>query len=183
MDFSLSEKQMAELAAIGETDFDRGIGLGVSRALDLNLQRSRSKLWCLDICSGAPYFAWVASKYDCDFIMVDGDKRTCDVARALGVLSAQHSVTWDDPLPYLPHRFDLVTMIGVNLGSAIRRPDDYGVIVRAAFRLLNPGGRVVVMPPDGYLDNVWHRIAWWQRFYSGEAKIEKPQNRVIIQAR
>jgi 2-polyprenyl-3-methyl-5-hydroxy-6-metoxy-1,4-benzoquinol methylase len=182
VNLSLSEKQMAALGAIGEKDFDHQIGIGLSRVLDLGIQHSRTKLWCLDICSGVPYFAFVAAKYDCDFIVIDQDERVRQAASVLGVLSVNHTVSWTDPLPHLPHRFDVITMLNVDLGSNIRRANDYGMIASKAFNLLNPGGQLFVLFPDNYLNNILERTAWWKRFFPS-AKIETPKNIVRIQAR
>ncbi len=150
--------------------------------IDLGMNRGNQKLWCLDIGSRVPYFAWVAAKYNHDVLSVD--VRSDALVTASRVLNCEfipHNLFTSKRLPRLPHRFDLITMFGVSLPVPF---EEYGRSVRTAFDQLIPGGRLVVGPNLGYLDNVWQHLAKWQAFIPGKlATIEKRNNWIIFQSR
>jgi hypothetical protein len=159
----------------------------LSRAIDMHLQRSPHKLWILDVGSAIPYFAHVCKKWEHDVISVDlPEDWLVQSAQALDCEYVPHRITLEQPLPRLPHRFDLVTMFGVNLNHAngsLFSFDEYMIVAKAGFDLLHPGGRLVVGFNWGYLDNVWQRIALWRRCFPAGTQVELKDNVVSIHSR
>jgi len=177
MDFSLTQEQVdaIESTDCGKYSHDpqHWITEMLDRALELGMNRGGQKLWCLDLDSNIPYFAWVAGKYGHDVLSV-GDPMYADAADVLGCEFVPR------PMSTAPHRFDLVTVFDPSCDNE----SEFKQEMVTTFSLLVPTGRLVVAPHLGYLGNVWRNIAWWQEFIPDEeAKAEKNRDWIVLTAK
>jgi len=193
MNLSLSADQVTGIEAMHDPamfhakffrDPQQWVTRAFMRALDMKVQHQNHRMWCLDIGSAIPYFAWVVRNYDHEVLSIDiPDPKLIKAAELLECEFQPHVVSLDSPLPVLPHRFDLVTMFGVNLTHAdgdLFTADEYGTVIQEVFRLLVPGGRLIVGMNHGLLDDVWQHLAWWEKLLPADlASLSKNENHWI----
>jgi len=152
----------------------------------LGLHESEPKR-ILDLGCGFGYFANVCQQMGHMVTGLDwpGSKVIQAAAGILGVDLVLHTIRAFEPLPHMPHRFDLVTMSGVNLVLATDPLTYWGKIeyvnlvdtIRISY--LAPGGLFVVRPniagPDSPTAELG-TVEFWQCVAGSDATVSRFTN-------
>jgi len=66
-------------------------------------------------------------------------------------LDQHHLLPWvfSDVLPFQAHSFDVISLL-----ATIEHMDNQGTLAKESWRLLRPGGRVVITVPGEFVDNI-----------------------------
>jgi len=180
MSFRLTDEQVAQLETLSPgykyyADPRQWCLLMLDRAMTLGLQNQLHKLWILDIGSAVPYFARVAKGFGHHVLSLDIDG--FDYVKAAEILECEFWVHKIQPscwLPEFPHKFDLITMWGVNLRNeeCTEENVDYRDFANLLLQHIVPKGRLVISMNYGWLDDAWKDSGWWrEKLSTGSIKI------------
>lgn len=145
--------------------------LAVKRAVALGLE-TQPKRWILDIGSQVPYFACAVDLFGHDALSVDQpDPLIAEAGKILGYDFISHVFSPRDPLPRLPHRFDLITCFAVDRIIGNEGFKEAAAIVDTMIRSLNPAGHVILSPPRAWLRGRWQLVSRWRRTLRARVRI------------
>lgn len=156
----------------------------VQRVIAMGLV-GKPKRWILEVGCRVPYLAAAASLFGHDVLSVGPpDPLISRVAGILGYDYVGHEPTHENPLPTLPHRFDLIAAFhGLQVDGHECDMKEAGHVVDEMIRRLNPGGIVILLFPPQWMRGRWQLASRWRRVLKSRCRITKPAEWILIETK